>query len=172
MDKFTQQVKVFHDQFKLPVRNTLGLPAKDRIQLRISLLQEELNELKEGLFNNDLENVVKELADLQYVLSGTVLELGLQDIFENAFTEVHLSNMSKQCKTLEDAQATKRYYEAQYIPTMIKHDNGAYSVLRLSDGKLMKSLSYHKANISQFIKDNDADNRRKNDGNCCQGKQA
>lgn len=159
MDKFTKQVKAFHDQFNIPVKVAPAIPPKDRVELRISLLQEELNELKEGLLNNDLENVVKELADLQYVLSGTVLELGLKDIFEDAFTEVHLSNMSKQCKTLMGAQATKRYYEAQYIPTMIKHDNGAYSVLRLSDGKLMKPLSYHKANISQFIKDNDADNR-------------
>ena len=58
-------------------------------------MQEEVNECLEGFKNDNLLEVLDALCDMQYILIGTVLELGLQEVFEDAFAEVHRSNMTK-----------------------------------------------------------------------------
>ena len=85
----------------------------DVLRLRMSLLREELREVEEEAGNiedviyqgviegevsqEDLKRVkaslLKELCDLQYVLSGFAVTLGLP--FDEAFKRVHESNMSK-----------------------------------------------------------------------------
>ena len=71
--------------------------------LRLQLIQEELGELADAMSKNDLVSTLDALVDLQYVLSGTVLSLGFADAFDEAFREVHRSNMSK----LEDGKPVK-----------------------------------------------------------------
>jgi predicted HAD superfamily Cof-like phosphohydrolase len=63
--------------------------------LRISLLEEELDEYKKALNDDDLVAVADALTDLMYVLLGTYVSHGLQDYAEALFLEVHRSNMSK-----------------------------------------------------------------------------
>lgn len=58
-------------------------------------MRDEVEEYLEGVKNNDLENIAKELADILYATYGTILEHGLADRFEAIFKEVHESNMSK-----------------------------------------------------------------------------
>lgn len=85
----------------------------DVLRLRMSLLREELREVEEEAGNiedviyqgviegevsqEDLKRVkaalLKELCDLQYVLSGFVVTFGLP--LDEAFKRVHESNMSK-----------------------------------------------------------------------------
>ena len=85
----------------------------DVLRLRMSLLREELREVEEEAGNiedviyqgviegevsqEDLKRVkaalLKELCDLQYVLSGFAVTFGL--LFDEAFQRVHESNMSK-----------------------------------------------------------------------------
>ena len=103
-------VAKFHDTFGMPIVENPSIPDKKRCQLRVSLLQEELNELKEALDTNDLIETADALADLQYVLSGAILEFGLADSFKDIFDEVQRSNMSKTCKSMEEAEATQAHY--------------------------------------------------------------
>ncbi len=89
------QVAEFHRTFHAPVLETPQIPSEARSQLRVSLLAEELDELREAIADGDIVAVADALCDLQYVLSGAVLEFGLGDKFKALFDEVQRSNMSK-----------------------------------------------------------------------------
>ena len=73
-------------------------------------LLEELKELKEAIEENDLVEVIDALCDIQYVLSGAILEFGFAEKFKEMFDEVQRSNMSKVCKTEEEAVQTQKHY--------------------------------------------------------------
>src|ERR1700759_3778841 len=105
------QVAEFHTTFKHPVLPQPTIPTKELCQLRISLLAEELKELQQAVDDNDLVEVAHALCDLQYVLAGAILEFGLAEKFKDMFDEVHRSNMSKACKTIEEANATIDHYK-------------------------------------------------------------
>lgn len=139
----------FHRTFKLPILKEPTIPSAKRCELRINLLQEELNELKEAIEDNDLVEVADALADIQYVLSGAILEFGLGEKFKAIFDEVQRSNMSKTCKDMDEAIATKEHYEKKKgMLSEIKESNGEYLVYRIADGKVLKSVNYSPADIS------------------------
>ena len=71
------QVAEFHTTFKHPIVAIPAIPSKERAQLRIELLSEELKELQQAVNDNDLVEIADALCDLQYVLAGAVLEFGL-----------------------------------------------------------------------------------------------
>ena len=71
-------VAAFHNLFGAPVLDSPQIPSEDRCALRVNLLQEELNELKEAIEANDLVEVADALADIQYVLSDAILEFGFR----------------------------------------------------------------------------------------------
>ncbi len=91
-----RQVQQFHDAFGLAVAAvpTGSIPAELR-RLRISLLEEELEEYKAASASGDLVAVADALTDLAYVLFGTYITHGLQEAADALFDEVHRSNMSK-----------------------------------------------------------------------------
>ncbi len=88
-------VRAFHDAYGLPVKDAPDLADARTNQLRINLLQEELDELKEALAAGDTVGVIDALTDLQYVLDGAYLSLGYHLVKDAAFAEVQRSNMSK-----------------------------------------------------------------------------
>ncbi|MBI4019515.1 MAG: nucleoside triphosphate pyrophosphohydrolase family protein [Candidatus Aenigmarchaeota archaeon] len=88
-------VQKFHEKFKAPVLGKPSLIPKDRSEHRHRMMKDEVEEYAEGVEKGDLENIAKELADILYVVYGTILEHGLQDKMEAVFEEVHKSNMSK-----------------------------------------------------------------------------
>lgn len=88
-------VKEFHDTYGLPVKAAPDLSDKRTNDLRINLLQEELDELKEALATGNEKEVLDALTDLQYVLDGAYLSLGYHLLKDIAFAEVQRSNMSK-----------------------------------------------------------------------------
>jgi len=73
---------------------TAHLPA-DVAAVRLSLLEEELDEYRQALAAGDLVEIADALTDLLYVLLGTFISHGLQDAAEDLFAEVHRSNMTK-----------------------------------------------------------------------------
>jgi len=95
MKKELDLVNEFHKKFNVPTLNKPSLIPSDRSNLRYSLMEEEVKEYREGVQNNDLKNVSKELCDILYSVYGTILEHGLQDKIEDIFQEVHNSHMSK-----------------------------------------------------------------------------
>ena len=78
---------------------------KDRAvaELRVSLIEEELDELQLGMDNQDIVEVADALTDLLYVIYGAGHAFGID--IDECFQEVHASNMSK---LGEDGRAIKR----------------------------------------------------------------
>lgn len=122
-----EQVREFHETYGLPVENAPNVTDEKTNALRINLLAEELEELKEALQNADPLETLDALVDLQYVLDGAFLSLGLHNVKDIAFNEVHRSNMSK---LGEDGRPIRRQ----------------------EDGKVMKGPNYFKPDLAQFIK--------------------
>jgi predicted HAD superfamily Cof-like phosphohydrolase len=91
-----RKVQQFHEAFGLTVTDapTGTIPAELRA-LRINLLDEELEEYKLASVAGDIVAVADALTDLAYVLFGTYVAHGLQDLADTLFDEVHRSNMSK-----------------------------------------------------------------------------
>ena len=88
MDKFKEpkplnDVAEFHDTFNLPVLDEPTIPSKKRCELRINLLEEELKELKVAIEENDIVEVIDAFCDIQYVLSGAILEFGFGEKFKD-----------------------------------------------------------------------------------------
>lgn len=108
----------------------------DLLKLRQKLINEEAAEVS-AEFNTliaetetqgkplpeTVARMYKELADLQYVLSGTIVSLGIP--MEEVFERVHQSNMSK----LVDGKPLKR-----------------------ADGKFLKGPNYKKAVLDDLVK--------------------
>lgn len=146
------QVGEFHDLFQHPVHSTPRIPEADRCNLRINLLSEELQELAQALQQSDLVEAADALCDLQYVLSGAVHELGLGSVFAELFAEVHNSNMSKACDSLEVAQQTADYYlQSRGEKCTIEQVGNLYMVYRESDRKTMKSIAYRPADLRSIL---------------------
>lgn len=146
------QVAEFHQTFKHPIVKQAAIPSKVRSKLRIDLLAEELKELQEAVDNDDLIEVADALCDLQYVLAGAVLEFGLGTKFKILFDEVHRSNMSKACKTLEEAEQTIAHYKQKdNIDAYFKEIEGLYLVYRKGDDKTLKSINYSPADIKGLL---------------------
>lgn len=62
---------------------------------RLQLIQEELAELAEALWERNLVKVLDALTDLTYVVDGSYLTFGMAHLKLAALAEVHRSNMTK-----------------------------------------------------------------------------
>ena len=154
MSNYLESVSEFHKTFGAPILETPQIPSKERCELRVSLLQEELNELKEAIEKGDVVEVADALADLQYVLSGAVLEFGLGDKFDTLFDEVQRSNMSKACNTHQEAIETLLHYKKKDgTEGTYKEEDGKWLVYRKEDNKVLKSVNYSPANLLDIIND-------------------
>ena len=124
MTVYEDKVKVFHQAMECAIDEPLST---NTLELRYKLLNEELTELKTemdtlcqelhttGITQPETKaRMLKELTDLQYVLSGTAVSFNLP--LEEAFSRVHESNMSK----LVNGKSLKR-----------------------EDGKILKGPNYH-----------------------------
>lgn len=142
----------FHDTFNAPILENPQIPSEERCKLRVALLQEELNELKQAIEEKSIVEIADALADLQYVLSGAILEFGLAGKFKQLFDEVQRSNMSKACETQEIAEATaKKYFEKDGTESYIEHKGDFYIVYRKGDNKVLKSVSYSPADLEGIL---------------------
>lgn len=125
-----KKVQEFHETYGLPVRGAPDISCAKTNELRINLLAEELDELKEALAAGDIVETLDALIDLQYVLDGAFLSFGLQGVKEAAFAEVHASNMSK---LGEDGKP----------------------IYREGDGKVLKGPNYFAPDMAQFVEKED-----------------
>jgi predicted HAD superfamily Cof-like phosphohydrolase len=149
------QVAEFHRTFKAPILENPQIPSEKRANLRYNLLAEELEELKEAIEQKDLVGIADALCDLQYVLSGAVLEFGLGEKFVQLFDEVQRSNMSKACSTREEAEATvKAYHDKDGTEAEIVESGDKFLVYRISDNKVLKSVNYSPADLENILNQN------------------
>jgi predicted HAD superfamily Cof-like phosphohydrolase len=105
-------VKAFHIKYQIPIVDNPSTVPLERIQLRLTLLNEEVKELLEADNIGNIEEIAKEACDVLYVLLGTALELGYHQGFEDkvffnglinnvdkAYCLTHLHIMSEAFKT-------------------------------------------------------------------------
>ncbi len=119
-----EKVGLFMKTFGQEVKTTPGLSSERINNLRISLINEELEEFKVAIKNNDLKEVIDALTDILYVTYGAGHAFGVN--LDKCFDEVQRSNMSK----LGDNKK----------PIYNEH------------GKVMKGPNYFKPNLSKFIR--------------------
>ncbi len=145
-------VAEFHKTFKHPIQPGPVIPEENRCNLRVALLAEELKEMEVAILENDLVGVADALCDLQYVLSGAILEFGLGDKFKALFEEVQRSNMSKACNSEEEAMQTIEYYKQKDgTECHFKKEGNKWLVYRTSDNKTIKSINYSPANLDGIL---------------------
>lgn len=145
-------VAEFHQTFKHPVLESPTIPSEDRCKLRVALLAEELKELEVAILEKDIVEVADALCDLQYVLSGAILEFGLADKFQALFEEVQRSNMSKACKTEAEAiQTVEHYRQKDGTECYYKQEGDKWLVFRQSDNKTIKSINYSPADLQGIV---------------------
>ncbi len=146
------QVAEFHRTFHHPIEPNPIIPAEERCRLRVALLAEELKEFQEAIEKGDIVEVADALCDMQYVLSGAVLEFGLGEKFKALFDEVQRSNMSKTCHSLEEAEATVRHYETtKGFECYIRQEGDVWLVYRVGDHKTLKSVNYSPADLKSIL---------------------
>ena len=117
------KVGVFMKTFGQEVKNKPSFSTDKINQLRISLIQEELDELKEAMIKNDLLEVADALTDLLYVTYGVGHAFGID--LDKCFDEVQNSNMSK----------------------LGENGKPIYNEL----GKVMKGPNYFKPDLRKFV---------------------
>ena len=110
--------------FGQDVKQQAALSTEKINSLRISLIEEELDELKEAMKEKNLKEVADALTDILYVTYGAGHAFGID--LDKCFDEVQNSNMSKL-----GADGKPIYNES---------------------GKVMKGPNYFKPDLNKFIK--------------------
>ena len=118
-----EKVKQFMQTFGQEVKTKASFSDEKTNQLRLDLISEELEELKNAMASKDLLEVADALTDILYVTYGAGHAFGIN--LDKCFDEVQNSNMSK---LGEDGKPI--YNEA---------------------GKVMKGPNYFKPDLSKFL---------------------
>lgn len=122
---YSKLVQEFHSAFNLFQQQKPGAVTLDLCELRFRLLEEENREYLEASEAGDAVKIADALGDMLYVLWGTIVTHGMQDLIGPVFEEIHRSNMSKL-------------------------DENGKPILR-EDGKVMKSERYFRPDIPKVM---------------------
>ncbi len=118
-----EKVGIFMKTFGQEVKTKAELSNNKINELRISLISEELEELKKAIKDNDILEVADALTDILYVAYGAGHAFGIN--LDKCFNEVQESNMSK------------------------LGPNG--KPIYHTSGKVMKGPNYFKPNLNKFL---------------------
>ena len=119
-----EKVGLFMKTFSQEVKTEPSFSSEKINNLRISLIDEELRELKKAREEKNLEEVIDALTDILYVTYGAGHAFGVN--LDESFDEVQRSNMSK----------------------LDKNKKPIYN----DEGKVMKGPNYFKPDLSKFVK--------------------
>lgn len=150
---FVNEVELFNATFGKPNNYTPVIPERKEWEFVYNFILEELEEYKEACEKGDIVEVLDALCDITYVSLGNGVMLhGLKDKFNDAYAEVQASNMSKACKTEDEAIETVNVRsEQQGEPCHYEKVGDFYIVYRTRDRKVMKSVNYFKPNLKKFF---------------------
>lgn len=117
----------------------------ERVDLRLKLIQEEVKELEQAIQERNFTEVIDALTDIMYVTLGMGIEFGIN--LDKTFDLVHESNMTKFCKTEEEAKETVEWYklnEKRYKePSYRKSKDGEHWIVYDAvNDKVLKSIYY------------------------------
>lgn len=135
MRKQLEQVEEFNTLFRAGVKNKPTiLPLKD-CDLRYNLLKEENEEYLKACKDSDLVEIADALGDQLYIVLGTIVNHGMQNIIEDVFEAIHLNNLSK---LGEDGNP------------IINGENGILDETR-PIGKVLKPKSYKPVDLTEIV---------------------
>ena len=150
---FIDEVEEFNATMGKPNNYEPTIPVEAEWKFVYNFILEELEEYREACERGDIVEVLDALCDIAYVSvgNGTMLH-GLKDKIWPAYQEVQASNMSKACKTEEEALQTvaKRTIE-QGEACHYEKVGEYYIVYRSRDKKVVKNVNYFRPNLSQFF---------------------
>ena len=131
------------------------IPEEKEWKFVYNFILEELEEYREACERGDIVEVLDALCDITYVSLGNGAMLhGLKSKIWPAYQEVQASNMSKACKTEEEAQKTVDVRSEEQGENCHYEKVGDYYVVyRTRDRKVMKSLNYFRPDLRQFFTD-------------------
>ena len=160
---FVNEVEDFNNLMSKPNNYKPTIPEKKEWQFVYDFVLEELEEYKQACEEGNIVEVLDALCDIAYVSlgNGTMLH-GLKDKILPAYQEVQASNMSKACKTQEEAVRTVEVRsQEQGEPCHWEQVGNMYIVYRTRDRKVMKSLTYFRPDLKQFFTDEEITNSTK-----------
>jgi predicted HAD superfamily Cof-like phosphohydrolase len=119
----------------------------------LATLQRVLHELVAGILSKNILYVEHSLNRINAGVNAVVEDFGLEGKFDELFTEVHRSNMSKACKNHKEALDTLLYYEKErdILCTLEESKNGEFLVKRLDNLKQLKSINYSPAKLISIL---------------------
>lgn len=136
MQDLILKVKDFQQTFGQVVNRKPTLVDLELANLRFELMKEENEEYMQAVIDKDVVEVADALGDQLYILIGTILSHGMQDVIVDVFNEIHRSNMSK--------------LDENGNP-IINGQNGVLDITR-ELGKVLKSPRYSKPNFDKILK--------------------
>ena len=150
---FVSEVEKFNATFGKPNNYEPTIPEKKEWQFVYDFILEELEEYRQACENGDIVEILDALCDITYVSLGNGVMLhGLKDKIWSAYQEVQASNMSKACKTEEEAKETVAVRSEAYGEECHYEKVGdLYIVYRSRDKKVMKSINYFRPDLSKFF---------------------
>jgi len=154
---FVDEVEEFNSLMNKPNNYEPTIPEKKEWEFVYNFVLEELEEYREACERGDIVEILDALCDIAYVSlgNGTMLH-GLKDKIWPAYQEVQASNLSKACKTEDEARETvKKRSEEQGEPCHYEMVGDKYIVYRTRDRKVMKNINYFRPNLKQFFSQNE-----------------
>ena len=150
MEKIIKQVQEFNNTAGVPKHSEI-IPFQDLTDLKVGLVQEELDEFKKAVKEGDRVEMLDAILDMQVVLLGLADYFELSDVLEEGFNRVCASNMSKFCKTEEEAQASVERYKIVNVETVYKKIGDYYVIYRKSDKKILKGVNYQAVDLKDLM---------------------
>ena len=153
---FLEDIHTFNETFHKPENDKPTIP--ENYQFILDTIQEEKDELEEAFKQNDIVGVADALADLLYFVGNGILASGLADKFRAVWDEVQASNMSKVCRSEQEAKDSVEYMEnlkgVPYYYKEWKNEKGEpyWIVYRVSDDKAGKCLHWFQPHLDRIIK--------------------
>ena len=158
--QFVNEVEIFNATFGKPNNYVPTIPEKKETDFVYDFCIEEITEYQEACQNGDIVEILDAICDIAYVTLGNATMLhGLKDKIWPAYKEVQASNMSKSCKTEEEAiQTVSQRSKEQDSPCHYEKVGDYYVVYRTRDRKVMKSINYFRPDLKQFFTEEELKN--------------
>lgn len=143
-------------------RSTPTIDPKDA-KFVIDFIKEELEELEEAVENGDIVEVLDAILDITYVCLGNgAMSFGIKDKIMVGYAEVQRSNLSKICKTIEEAEETvKVRSEQQKEPCHYEQIGDGYVVYRTRDKKVMKNINWSEPDLKSLFTEQEIESCKK-----------
>ena len=158
--QFVNEVEIFNATFGKPNNYVPTIPEKKETDFVYDFCIEEITEYQEACQNGDIVEILDAICDIAYVTLGNATMLhGLKDKIWPAYKEVQASNMSKSCKTEEEAtQTVTQRAKEQGEECHFEKVGDYYVVYRTRDRKVMKSINYFRPDLKQFFTEEELKN--------------